>query len=223
MEIVNRSPLTVNSATSVAEAIYFMSRSIWAGEGELFSELSQLQPSSCVIVTECGNLLGILTERDIVRLTADQRDLSHTLVSEVMTQELVTLTESNSHTALTALALFSQHRIRHLPIVDDHGRLLGLLTPEIVRQVLQPANLLKLRLVEEVMTVEVIHAPATAMVLSIAQQMSDRRVSCIVIAEEICGAEDSAPIQQRPIGMITERDIVQYQSLEIDPTRQLKL
>ncbi len=216
MESVNRSPLVVNSATSVAEAIGLMSRSVRSEEGALSLEMAQFQPNSCVIITERDKLLGILTERDIVQLTADQRDLSQTLVSEVMTQDLVTLAESNSHTALTALSLFFQHRIRHLPIVDDHGRLLGLLTPEIVRQVLQPVNLLKLRSVEEVMIVGVIHAPATAMVLSIAQQMSNRRVSCIVIAEEIFGTGDSEPVQQRPIGMITERDIVQYQSLGID-------
>jgi PAS domain S-box-containing protein len=220
MEIVNRTPLTVTPTTSVAEAISLMSQAVRSESRGQSLEIAQRQPSSCVIVTECNNfLLGILTERDVVRLTADQRDVSHTLVSEVMTQELVTLTESNSHTTLTALSLFFQHRIRHLPIVDDRGQLLGLLTPETVRQVLQPTNLLKLRRVEEAMTVDVIHAPATATILSIAQQMSDCRVSCIVIAEPIFSPEDSGSVQQHPIGMITERDIVQFQSLGIDLAR----
>jgi PAS domain S-box-containing protein len=223
-EIVNRSPLTVPPDVSVAAALMLMSQtqgshcqSLTAGTAEL-AEPSYLDQHSCVLVTEGGELLGILTERDIVRLTAQQRDLAITRVGDVMTPALVTLVQAPDQTALTVLSLFHQHRIRHLPIVDESGHLVGLVTPDLVRQVLQPANLLKLRSIAEVMTANVIHAPAHASALSIARQMATHRVSCVVITAAIPG-DPAEPIALRPIGIITERDIVQFQTLGVDLDR----
>jgi PAS domain S-box-containing protein len=225
-EIVNRSPITIHPDLSVAEAIALMSRS-----QDSYCELlttteypSYIQQDSCVLVTEGRKLQGILTERDIVRLTAQQQDLTSTRVGAVMTRDLVTLVEASAQTALTILPLFQQHRIRHLPIVDAAGDLVGLVTPALLRQILQPANLLKLRSVAEVMTTTVIHAPATASLLSIARQMATHSVSCVVITADITA---ETPMHQpttaggalRAIGMITERDIVQFQTLGVDLDR----
>lgn len=222
LEVMNRSPLTASATTSVMEAIRLMSQArgrnctLLAAEGAVPVDLICSHQNSCVLVTEGQRLLGILTERDIVGLAAAQQDLGQTLVAEVMTRQLVTLTQSPSQTALTALSLFYQHHIRHLPILNDSGQLLGLVTPDTICQILQPANLLKLQLVEEVMTLDVIQAPATASVLSIAQQMATHRVSCVVITEAAPSEQESESIRQRPIGIITERDVVQFQILGID-------
>jgi PAS domain S-box-containing protein len=223
-EIVNRSPLTVPPDFSVAAALMLMSQtqgshcqSLTAGTDTL-AQPSYLDQHSCVLVTEGGELLGILTERDIVRLTAQQRDLASTRVGDVMTPALVTLVQAPDQTALTVLSLFHQHRIRHLPIVDESGHLIGLVTTDLVRQVLQPANLLKLRSIKEAMTANVIHAPPTASALSIARQMATHRVSCVVITATIPG-DPAEPIALRPMGIITERDIVQFQTLGVDLDR----
>lgn len=106
-----------------------------------------------------------------------------------------------------------QHQIRHLPIVDEQEKLLGIVTHNSLRQALQPANLLKLRLVREVMLTQVIHAPHNASVLDLAQQMSQHRVSCIVIVEAQA-AGDSELIY--PMGIVSERDIVQFRALNLD-------
>jgi PAS domain S-box-containing protein len=225
MEVMNRSPLTVSPDTLVMASIALMSQSegshcdFLTDETAALAQPNQPQPNSCVLVIEGMQLRGILTERDIVRLTANRRDLTNTRVDEVMTRNLVTLTQAPSQTALTALPLFQQHRIRHLPIVNESGDLIGIVTPDSIRQLLQPVNLLKLRLVEDVMTETVIHAPRTASGLSIAQQMATHRVSCVVITEEISGDRGSAPAILKPIGMITERDIIQFQALGIDLDR----
>jgi diguanylate cyclase (GGDEF)-like protein/PAS domain S-box-containing protein len=138
-----------------------------------------------------------------------------------MTEPVIALTESEVQDVFTVLILLRQHRIRHLPILDDRGKLLGVVTPESIRQaMLQPANLLKMRRVEEVMTSDVIQAPATASVISLAQVMTEHRVSCVVIVEqsgESGGAGDKSPPSAAiPAGMVTERDIVQFQALELD-------
>lgn len=77
-------------------------------------------------------------------------------VGDIMTIDPITLILSEQQTVMTALAIFQQHKIRHLPILDNCQQIIGVVTPEHIRQVLQPVNLLKFRLVLEAMTSEVI-------------------------------------------------------------------
>ncbi|MBW4648362.1 MAG: CBS domain-containing protein [Kastovskya adunca ATA6-11-RM4] len=186
----------------------------------------------CVLVMQGSQLLGVFTERDIVRMTAAGISLGEVEISDIVTYPPTTLKHSQAQDIFTALSLFRQHRIRHLPILDDQGRPLGVVTHESIRKSLQPVNLLtRLRYVEDVMTTQVIHAPTTASVLKLAQLMTDHQVSCIVITQEEPGNQgttDSAlstqhslsnPTSPIPVGIVTERDIVQFQALELDLQR----
>ena len=169
------------------------------------------QRASCVLVLEGTQLVGILTERDIVRLAAQGMNLAGVQVAEVMTRRLITLKESEFQTVFTALNLFRQHRIRHLPIVDDGGNLVGVVTPDSIRTYLQPRDLLQLRRVEDVMVSSVVQAQQTTAVLNVAQLMTDYRVSCVVIVDQ-----KNAGVSSIPVGIITEGDIVQFQALGLD-------
>lgn len=165
---------------------------------------------SCVVVVEGQKPMGIFTERDIVWLTAADMDFHGMTIADVMAQPVITLPQAAFHDIFAALFLFRRYRIRHLPIVNEHGHLVGVVTSESIRQVLRPASLLRLRRVADVMTPEVIHAPPTASVLSLARLMTCHRVSSIVITE-------SAPDDRFcPIGIITERDIVQFRAMEMN-------
>ncbi|WP_017715958.1 CBS domain-containing protein [Kamptonema formosum] len=170
-------------------------------------------------------ILGIFTERDIVRLTASRKDFKNFKVAEVMTKPVITLTQSgaqgpHSLGIFTALSLFRQHRIRHLPILDTEGKLLGMVTPETIRNALRPANILtRLRFVKDVMSTRVIQAPKDASVFELAQLMASHHVSCVVIAQQQAsgGALEPSPAPVSvPAGIVTERDIVQFQALELD-------
>jgi CBS domain-containing protein len=123
---------------------------------------------------------------------------------------VITLPEAQFQDVFAALFLFRRYRIRHLVIVDEHNQLIGIVSSESIRRVLQPANLLKLRRVSEVMTTPVIHAPMTASVLSLARLMAQQRVSCIVITQA------NAQGGFQPVGIVTERDIVQFQTLQLN-------
>ncbi|HLO47357.1 MAG TPA: CBS domain-containing protein [Kamptonema sp.] len=176
-------------------------------------------------------LVGILTEGDIVRLIATGKISRHTGVdlhkipiAEVMSPVSITLTESTDQDVFTALSLFRQHRIRYLPIVDSDTRLVGVLTRERIRQVLQPSNILKLRRVTELMTMP-IEAPLDASLFSIAQLMSEHSSNCVVITQNKelkmeKPKEDRNSIVyysfHQPLGIITEYDLVQAQFLELD-------
>ncbi len=209
--------LTVAPDTLVLDAIALMSQA--RGSNCLLSNpksSSQSHPqhqqqTSCILVLSGQQLVGIFTERDVVKITAAGMDLSGVKIASVMNPKVVTLTKSGSESTFTAMALLRQHQIRHLPVVEAQGRLVGIVTTNSIRQILQPANLLKVRRVKEVMTAGVITAPPTASVLSLAQQMAEHRVSCVVITQ----AAEKANYQL-PIGIVTERDIVQFLSLKLN-------
>ena len=85
------------------------------------------------VVDQEGRIAGIFTERDVLRkLALSGRDPLQTPVLDVMTTpvELATL----ATTAAEALATMLERHYRHLPVVDDHGKMLGLLS---IRNLLQ--------------------------------------------------------------------------------------
>src|SRR5260370_11342188 len=85
------------------------------------------------IIDENARVAGIFTERDVLRrLSVSGRDPAQTPVREVMTTpvEMATLDTTPGQ----ALATMVERHYRHLPIVDDDGRLLAMLS---IRNVLQ--------------------------------------------------------------------------------------
>ena len=70
-----------------------------------------------VVVVDGSAIAGILSERDILRLSADDpAQLSGRIVSDVMTKKVVTgaADDEIGH----VMELMTNHRIRHLPIVE---------------------------------------------------------------------------------------------------------
>jgi CBS domain-containing protein len=85
------------------------------------------------VVDENKRVAGIFTERDVLRrLSLSGREPGQTPVREVMTTpvEMATLDTTPGQ----ALSTMVERHYRHLPIVDDDGRLLGMLS---IRNVLQ--------------------------------------------------------------------------------------
>ncbi|MCC3583094.1 EAL domain-containing protein [Microcoleus sp. PH2017_30_WIL_O_A] len=244
-QVIDRYPLTVAPDTPLAEVITLMGQrrgscSLNADipPTDIYPQLTEIPnplTSSalrdargiCVFVVEQSleksdsqsaqnsQLQGIFTERDLVDLIASGKNLKNVTIAEVMQQPAATLTKGEDRDIFSALILLGQQRIHHLPILDSDGQLLGVITPESIRQgMVEPANILKMRLVKEVMTAQVIQAPVTSSVISLAELMAQHRVSCVVItAPTELSMNLSFPI---PLGIVTERDIVEFQALDID-------
>lgn len=172
--------------------------------------------SSCVLVVEDNHVLGIFTERDVVRLMAQKLPLQDLKISEVMTYPVITLRSSAFTDIFFALNLLQQYRIRHLPIVDEDDLLVGLVTHESLRQSLGPADVLRLRLVAEVMSSEVICANPETSMIAIAHLMAKHRVGSVVIIQNQKQMETQLEPLPIPVGIITERDLVQFQALNLD-------
>ncbi len=217
--IIDRSPLTISPDRMAIDAVALMSQVNGSNcdlpNTGLQSNSDSYSPTkaSYVLVVEGTKLLGILTERDIVKLAATGMELSGVTVAEVVVQPTISIRESDAQNVFTTLSLFRQHDIRHLPVLDDRDRLAGIITQGSISQALKPVNLLKCRTVVDSMTTEVVQAPANVSVLSLAQLMVDRCVSCVAIVER------DAENRIVPVGIITERDIVQFQVLELDLER----
>jgi CBS domain-containing protein len=83
------------------------------------------QQSGSLVITEGADILGIITERDIMKAVARGDDLDSTPVSAVMTRSVLTVTPD------TSIAEAAQHMatrwIRHLPVVHD-GELVGMVS-----------------------------------------------------------------------------------------------
>jgi CBS domain-containing protein len=81
----------------------------------------------CVVVAENGGLLGIVTDRDLVtRVIAAGREPAKTLLREVMSAEPVFLAGERGFDQL--LATMRQQGVRRIPVVDDTGRLEGVVS-----------------------------------------------------------------------------------------------
>ncbi|BFM40333.1 PAS domain S-box protein [Synechocystis sp. LKSZ1] len=137
-----RNPLTVSPATPVREAIGLM----YQGEGSSTSPLPLTYPLDCVVVVaDNQQVVGLLTERDVVRLWAQRQLLDDLAVGQAITGPVLTLRESALTDSAAALALLQQNRVRHVPIVDDQGRLVGLVTTESLQQASQTQCVLDLQ------------------------------------------------------------------------------
>lgn len=79
-----------------------------------------------LVVTDDGVVVGILSERDILQFMARASpELSTTPVREIMTREVVVATPGER--VERALELMTEHRIRHVPIMES-GSLAGIVS-----------------------------------------------------------------------------------------------
>lgn len=89
--------------------------------------LHERQVGSAVALGSDGAVAGILSERDIVRQVAlEGAPALERKVADVMTCEVIYARPDETVDAL--LARMTDRRVRHLPVTDDEGRLVGLVS-----------------------------------------------------------------------------------------------
>ena len=88
-----------------------------------------------VAVCEDNRIVGIFTERDVLRLAGDGRDFHQIRVGDVMTRRLFMAEPDDD--LMSIGQLMQEKRIRHVPVVQD-GNLLGILgIREVLRTLLE--------------------------------------------------------------------------------------
>jgi CBS domain-containing protein len=86
----------------------------------------RLEGIGALVVLEQGRVVGMISERDVVRAFAMHRaEAAEIKVAEVMTKNVISCRADDSLTRI--LGLMTRHRVRHLPVLEA-GRLAGLIS-----------------------------------------------------------------------------------------------
>ena len=108
-DVMTTNPRTVEPSTPVQEA----------------AKIMRDQDVGPVPIVENGTVGGIVTDRDIViNVVAEGVDPSSTPVSQIASRDLVTV--DPDQTLDEALRLMAQHQVRRLPVVEEDGKLVGI-------------------------------------------------------------------------------------------------
>ncbi|HIQ29067.1 MAG TPA: CBS domain-containing protein [Candidatus Caldiarchaeum subterraneum] len=108
-DIMSKNVLTVSPSTSLRDAAAVMLK----------------RNVGCVVVMEDDKCVGILTERDFLRLFYERVDAEEP-VEKYMSKNVITIRDSAS--VNEAKNIMVSQRIRHLPVIDYSNRLIGILS-----------------------------------------------------------------------------------------------
>lgn len=118
LELCDEIPASVPLTAMAAEAIRLM---------------IELRVGAVAVLDEKSVVAGIFTERDVLnKIALIQKDPAHIPIIEIMTVPVIMATQETSPAAALVAMVEAHHR--HLPIVAEDGRLLGMLS---MRNVLQ--------------------------------------------------------------------------------------
>jgi CBS domain-containing protein len=108
-KLMTVTPRTVKAGDSIVDA----------------AKLMRGEDSGIAPIVDGDRLVGVITDRDIaVRVVAEGRDPGTTRVEEVASTNVITIDPQQGLDE--ALRLMAQHQVRRLPVVEEDGRLVGI-------------------------------------------------------------------------------------------------
>jgi CBS domain-containing protein len=140
---------------TVAETIASIFKSkgsrIWSidPEATIYDAIAMMAERSvgALLVVSGGKLVGIISERDYARKVILQgRSSKETHVREIMTRSVITV--SPEHTVDDCMRIITNHRVRHLPVLDG-DRLVG---------VISIGDLVRAIIADQAQTIDHLHA-----------------------------------------------------------------
>ncbi|GEM_PF-2306347 len=158
-------------------------------------DLMQQQGISSIIVAEQNKPIGILTERDIVRIAYNNLNPEEFSINQQMSSPVIKAPLTMDFH--DAYQLLIDHEIRHLVVVDQDGNLVGSVSENEIRKNLGFEYFVGLKQTIDIMTTDVITLRPDDNVADAVALMYESGTDCAVV--EVDGM---------PGGIITERDIV---------------
>jgi CBS domain-containing protein len=125
--------------TSVEQFLDFNRRKVWAlkPESRVIDSLFLMAEKniSCILIMNHEDLVGIFSERDYARkVVIKGKNSNETLLKEVMTEKLITISPRTDLDE--CMQLMTDHRIRHLPVLENN-KVIGLISiGDVVREML---------------------------------------------------------------------------------------
>jgi CBS domain-containing protein len=109
-DLMTSNPKTIASESSVVEA----------------AKIMRDENVGIVPLVDGERLVGTITDRDIaIKVVAEGSDLQSTTAGQAASRDLVTIDPQQDLDE--ALRLMAQHQVRRLPVVEEDGRLVGIL------------------------------------------------------------------------------------------------
>lgn len=150
---------------------------------------------SCIVVLEGDEPVGIFTERDIVRLISkDEAGFLDKPIRLVMSGSV--LTTGQDVFLYKAFERMVDHHFRHLVVVDEGGKAIGVVTQSDILSHLGYEYFIRLKSISQVMNKLVWTIPRERTVFEAAREMAEKSVSFLIVAED-----------DKPVGVLTERDV----------------
>jgi CBS domain-containing protein len=151
---------------------------------------------SAILITDDGLILGIITERDIVRAWHKHGDLKNFTCADLMQSPVVFV--GHKTRCLDAYHQMTSRGIRHVAVVDDDERVVGMASEGDVMRNFGLEYYMSFKEVASVMATDFVLMAPEATVAHALKMMIDRKQSCVIVADP----------QKHPIGIMTERDVV---------------
>ena len=102
---------------------------------DLITILAKRRIGTVVVVDRNQQVIGIVSERDIIRHLSTGGATADTFTKNIMTSTVITV--ESSITSAQLMQLMTDHRIRHLPITRD-GKLVGIVSiGDVVKRLLE--------------------------------------------------------------------------------------
>lgn len=148
----------------------------------------------CLPVVQAGRLIGIITTTDLLRVQAKRRRAvfvtGPVVAADVMTRVPVTVRSDDPLTA--AIARMAEHGIRHLPVVDEASRVIGILSDRDIRTAVGEPSRMRERLrragftlrVSDAMTSPAMVAPQGEPLLELASALLDKRIGALPVVDD---------------------------------------
>ena len=92
---------------------------------ELLDQLAERNVGAMIVSNDGHTMIGIVSERDIVRKLRDADNARDMTVESIMTTDVQVSAPSDSFKSL--MQLMTEHRVRHVPVLDE-GELVGMLS-----------------------------------------------------------------------------------------------
>jgi len=132
---INRYPIVVAPESLVLEAISLMNQLAQSFHSSDFnhpndhSSLLEAR-AGCVLIVDKNRLIGLLSKWDVLNLVQQQVNLQNLKIVDVLTDSPMTVRRSQIQDLESLLNLLNQSRCRHLPVIDDFDKIIGVATQE---------------------------------------------------------------------------------------------
>lgn len=163
----------------------------------LLETMQDSKISSVVITDSSNHPVGIFTEFDAIKIVASGIDISLFKAKDIINNDDLFVLDENTD-IYKAFDIMQTKHYRHIIAVDYHNKITGVATQSDFLKYLDSDLLVKLKIVSDVMTKNVITITPQYSIHDAAAIMLHHKISSLIVVND----------ESKPVGILTERDMV---------------